>query len=138
MQDTKSNPPTTRDQISHLLLYPLTHIHLTTGGLIFLGVIGLFCPVWHPFTILTLLLAIWLIPGVVIMTGAYPHPHSLNPALVLAGSVLISITTLTGYTLICEILHISMTSSPGYPQVPGSFFNGVFSSIPSYLSLYPL
>jgi len=127
MQGTKSNPYITHDRISHLLQHLLHHIHLITGLLLLFGIIGLFFSIWHPFTILTLLLAIWLIPGVVIMTGAYPHPRSLNPALVLAGSVLISITTLTGYTLSCEILHISMTSSPGYATGPGLLFQlGIF------------
>lgn len=87
-----------------------------------LGLSGIFFPFLSICTTLSLLLSMILIPGFVLIYHADRSLITRNPVTALAGSVLISITTLIIYVLICEIADIPMTVTPGLSSKAGIFF----------------
>jgi len=87
-----------------------------------LGLTGIFLPFLSICTTLSLLFSMILIPGFVLVYHADRSLITRNPVAALAGSVLISITTLIIYVLICEIADIPVTVKPGLSSKAGILF----------------
>jgi hypothetical protein len=98
------------------------HACLIVPFLLILGLAGIFFQIAGIFTTISLLLSVTIIPGFVLVYHADRALIRKSPTVAIAAAILISITILILYVLICEILPVPMTVSSGMPAQPGVLF----------------